>query len=410
MASTSLRHAAIAVVRRLRDCGHLAYFAGGCVRDMLLGREPKDYDVATSAQPPQIIEIFHRTREVGVQFGVVLVRQGGRWVEVATFRTDLSYSDGRHPDAVRFSTPQDDAQRRDFTINGMYFDPIEEKVIDYVGGQEDLAARRLRAIGEPAHRFAEDHLRVLRAVRFAAAYGCTIEPATWAAVREMAPTIRGVSAERIREELEKGFSGPHRTQVVRLMAEAGLLPYLWEGAAWSADHVRAALSILPHLPADAGFEQVLAALLLDRPLDEIHRICRALTCSNRTREHIAWLVEHKDTPAEPARLNLADLKLLMQSSHFDDLLAQFAAVCRAEGRSLAAYEEVQARAAAIAPEEVRPPPLVGGDDLKAMGLPEGPAFKTILDRVYYAQLNEELRSRAEALKAARELARDVPNE
>jgi len=403
-----LRDAAVAIVRRLHAHGHVAYFAGGCVRDMLLGREPKDYDIATDAQPAEIVRLFRRTRKVGARFGVVLVREGPYWIEVATFRTDLSYSDGRHPDAVCFSTPEEDARRRDFTINGMFFDPIEEKVIDFVGGREDLEARRLRAIGEPRHRFSEDHLRVLRAVRFAAAYGCRIEPATWEAVREMAPTIRDVSAERIREEMEKSFDGPHRGESLRLMDEAGLLPYLWEGATWSADHVRTARAVLSHLPPDAGFGPVLAVLLLDRPVKEVHRICRALTCSNRTREHVAWLVEHKDALAEPARLTLADLKLLMQSPWFPDLLAQFAAMCKAEGRSLDAYEAVRARAAAIPAEEIRPPPLVGGEDLKAMGLREGPVFKAILDRIYYAQLNNELSSREAALQRAAEAAREAP--
>lgn len=406
----TLRDAAVTVVRRLREHGHVACFAGGCVRDMLLGCEPKDYDIATSAQPPQIIELFHRTRKVGVKFGVVLVRERSYWIEVATFRSDLSYSDGRHPDGIRFSTPEEDARRRDFTINGMFFDPVEEKVIDFVGGQADLAARRLRAIGEPRHRFTEDHLRVLRAVRFAAAYSCMIDPATWEAVREMAPTVRGVSAERIREELEKSFAGPHRAQAARLMTDAGLLPYLWSGAVWSEYHVRTALAVVPHLAADAGFEQVLAVLLLDRPVSEVHRICRVLTCSNRTREHIAWLVGNKDVLADPSRLTLADLKLLMQSRHFGDLLVQFAAECRAEGRSPAACEAVLKRAAAIPPAEVEPPPWVGGDDLKAMGLQEGPVFKAVLDRVYYAQLNDDLASPADALKLAAQLIEDERQE
>ncbi len=374
---------------------------------MLLGREPEDYDIATSAPPRQIIDLFRRTRKVGVQFGVVLVSQGSHWIEVATFRTDLSYSDGRRPDVVRFSTPEEDAQRRDFTINGMFFDPIEDKVIDFVGGRADLDARVLRAIGEPRHRFTEDHLRVLRAVRFAARYACTIEPATWTAVCEMAPTIRGVSAERIREELEKALGVPSRTEAFRLAADAGLLSHLWEGATWSADHIQRVLRALPHLAANAGFEPVFALLLLDRSVDEARRICRALTCSNRTREHIAWLVEHQNDLADPSRVTLAGLKLLMQSPYFNDLLDQFAAVCRAEGRPLDAWEEMRRRAAAIPTAEVHPAPYVGGEDLKAMSLPEGPAFSSVLDRVYYAQLNNDLHSRDEALRLAADLVREI---
>jgi len=404
MSSSSLREAAVAVVRRLREHGHTAYFAGGCVRDMLLGREPNDFDVATDALPDRILSLFSRTRKVGVQFGVVLVRKAGHWIEVATFRTDLSYSDGRRPDSVRFSTPEEDARRRDFTINGMFFDPLEARVIDFVGGEADLRARVLRAIGDPVQRFREDHLRVLRAVRFAARYDCSIEPATWAAVCEMAPMIRHVSAERVQEELRKCFGRPQRVQALRFMAEAGLLGYLWDGAVWSQDHLRLALAVLPHLPADARFEHVMAVLLLDRPVDEVHDICRALRCSNRSREHIAWLVENRDRPDDPSRLTLADLKLLMQSPYFDDLLAQYAALCRAQNRPLTKHDELRARAAAIPPDEVAPPPLITGDDLHAMGLPQGPAFKAVLDRVYYEQLNQSLLSREAALQLARQLA------
>ena len=403
MKPKSLHDAALAVVRRLHEHGHTAYFAGGCVRDMLLGREPKDFDIATDAQPPRILELFRLTRRVGAQFGVVLVRQGRFWIEVATFRTDLSYSDGRRPDAVRFATPEEDAQRRDFTINGMFFDPLAERIIDFVGGQEDLTAHRLRAIGEPRHRFTEDHLRVLRAVRFASAYGCTIDPPTWQAIREMAPMIRGVSAERIREELTKSLSGPGRLDAARLLAGAGLLEHLWEGATWSTSHVETALATIEHLPAEAGFESVLAMLLLDRDVEEVHRICRKLTCSNRTREHVAWLVRHKDDLAKPADLTLADLKLLMQSRHFGDLLVQVEAVCRTTGAPMTVLDTILTRVAAIPPDEIRPTPFISGDDLKAMGLREGPAFSEILDRLYYAQLNNELQSRAAAMRLAEEL-------
>jgi len=405
MACTQFHDAALAVVKRLREHGHTAYFAGGCVRDMLLGREPKDYDVATDAPPPRICELFRPTRKVGAQFGVVLVKHSRHWIEVATFRTDLSYTDGRHPDAVVFSTPQEDAMRRDFTINGMFYDPIVQKVIDYVGGQTDLAARVLRAIGEPRHRFTEDHLRVLRAVRFASTYDCVIEPETWRAVCEMAPMIRTVSAERIRDELEKSFVGPHRVRAFAFLADAGLLPYLWADASWAAEQIDRSRGILEHLPNDAGFEVVMAALLLDRSLTEVQRLCRALTCSNVTREAVAWLVRHQEAPAVPSRLTPADLKLLMQSEHFDKLLILFAAMCKAAGRSLDACEEIRRRAAAIPAAEVRPAPLITGEDLIAMSLPQGPLFRSLLDRVYYAQLNDPALTREQALRLVEEFRR-----
>lgn len=401
------RDAAIAVVRRLREHGHVAYLAGGCVRDLLLGREPNDYDVATDAHPPRITALFSRTLQVGAAFGVVIVRQGPHWIEVATFRADVSYTDGRHPDAVRFSSPQEDARRRDFTINGMFLDPIDDRVIDYVGGQADLATRTLRAIGEPRERFAEDHLRVLRAIRFAATYECTIDPATWTAVCDMAPMLHGVSAERIREELERCFADPHRATCLRLLDESGLLHHLWPDASWTPPQIAAARARVEHLPASAGFELTLAALLVDRPPADVQRVTRALTCSNDARNHVAWLVEHADALAQPTQLTLADLKQLMETGRLDDLLALFAARCRAEGRPLDAHDDVQARAAAIAPQDVAPSPFVTGDDLLAMKLPEGPAYSRILDRVYYLQRNDELRSRDEALALTRRLVDDA---
>src|SRR5688572_13668746 len=198
----STRQDALAVVQRLRGAGHVAYFAGGCVRDLLLGLEPKDYDVATDAPPDRVRELFKRTQAVGQAFGVILVRVGRSQVEVATFRTDGTYLDGRRPSEVRFTTAEEDARRRDFTINGLFLDPMEnDRIIDYVGGQEDLAARRLRAIGDPAARFGEDHLRLLRAVRFAARFSLEIAPATAMAIESKASSLKGISPERIAEEL-----------------------------------------------------------------------------------------------------------------------------------------------------------------------------------------------------------------
>ena len=207
--------AAMAVVRRLRDHGHTAYLAGGCVRDMLLGREASDYDVATDATPDKICSLFSRTRKVGVQFGVVLVRQGRHWIETATFRTDVNYEDGRRPERVEFTTAEEDARRRDFTVNGLFYDPLEDRVIDYVAGRRDLEDGVIRAIGEPAARFAEDHLRLLRAVRFATRLGFQIEPETARAIRSHAAKIERISPERIREELEKMLAAPKPPRSVR---------------------------------------------------------------------------------------------------------------------------------------------------------------------------------------------------
>ena len=225
--------AAVATVRALANAGHQALLAGGCVRDLLLGQVPQDYDVATDARPERVVALFRATRQVGAQFGVVLVKKHHRWIEVATFRSDGPYLDGRRPVQVTLSDARHDALRRDFTVNGMFLDPLSLRVIDYVGGQPDLAACLIRAIGEPAARFDEDYLRLLRAVRFAARLGFSIEPATLASIREHAPTLASVAAERVREELEKMFAHPTRCQAWDLLGECGLRPFLWPRAGWT---------------------------------------------------------------------------------------------------------------------------------------------------------------------------------
>ncbi|RMF77512.1 MAG: CCA tRNA nucleotidyltransferase, partial [Planctomycetota bacterium] len=198
----------------MHDAGHTALLAGGCVRDLLLGAQPQDFDVATDATPERVCELFRGTRRVGAQFGVVLVRQRRTWVEVATFREDFQYRDGRRPEAIRYSDARHDAQRRDFTINGMFLDPLAAELIDYVGGRFDLSARLVRAVGDPAQRFAEDHLRLLRAVRFAARLGFEIEPTTLDAIRAFGDRLPRVAAERRREELDKMFAHPQRARAL----------------------------------------------------------------------------------------------------------------------------------------------------------------------------------------------------
>jgi poly(A) polymerase len=283
------REFATDVVRRLRAAGHQALWAGGCVRDMLLGREPDDFDVATDARPEQVQTLFKRTVAVGVSFGVIQVL-GPRplAVEVATFRSDGSYSDGRHPDTVVFSSPEEDARRRDFTVNGMFFDPIEEKYIDYVGGQDDLQAGVLRAIGDPVQRFSEDKLRLLRAVRFATRFQLKLDPATAAAIRAMAGEITVVSAERIAEELRKLLTDPRRAEGMGLLAYVGLSAVLLPEVADVAKAVR----VLESLPTDASFPLALAAILQDLDSKAAGRTCLRLKLSNAERARIEWLVWH----------------------------------------------------------------------------------------------------------------------
>lgn len=399
----SIHDAALTIVQRLREAGHEALWAGGCVRDMLLNLDPVDIDVATSAHPEQIVQLFRRTRAVGMQFGVILVKKGPHWIEVATFRTDVNYQDGRRPERVVFTTAKEDAQRRDFTINGLFYDPIAQRVIDYVGGQEDLRAGIVRAIGEPAQRFAEDHLRMLRAVRFATRFGFHIEPATAAAIREHAPELTRISAERIREELEKMFVRPTRADAVRQIADLGLLAYLWPRAHWTDEQLNRAIRVLAALPAEADFVLSLAAFLLENSPREARRIARDLRCSNEEIAALGWLVQHLDSIQVAEILCLPEFKRLMAHPRFDDLLALHQAYCTARDLPLDTNEAARRRREQIPPDQVAPPPLVSGDDLIAMGLEPGPLFGEVLDALYDEQLDNRLQTREQALERMRKI-------
>lgn len=389
---------AVRIVRTLVGAGHQALLAGGCVRDLLLGQRPQDYDVATDALPERVCELFRATRKVGAQFGVVLVKKRRRWIEVATFRTDGPYLDGRRPAEVKPTDARHDAFRRDFTVNGMFLDPLAMQVVDYVGGRADLEARRIRAIGEPAKRFGEDHLRLLRAVRFAARLGFPIEPVTLAAIRRHAPKLARVAAERVREELEEAFSHPSRRRAWSLLSECGLLGYLWAGAGWQPEQMRWIDAFLERLPPEAPFELVMATLLADREPVEIERVARGLTLSNEQRETTLWLAAHQADLDDPQAPSLAGLKRLMASPAFEVLrmLARARALDRPDGPARQA--RLDERIASIAPAAVQPPPLVTGNDLLDRGVAPGPVYKEILDLVYAQQLDEVLGSREEALR------------
>jgi poly(A) polymerase len=394
------------IVRQLRAAGHQTLLAGGCVRDLLLGQTPEDFDVATAALPEQVSALFRPTRQVGAQFGVVLVKRRRRWIEVATFRTDGPYLDGRRPVQVTPTDARHDALRRDFTVNGMFLDPLARQVIDYVGGRADLEARVIRAIGEPVARFDEDYLRLLRAVRFAARLGFPIEPATLAAIRSHAPTLAQVAAERVREELERMFLHPARQRAWGWLGDCGLLPYLWPGAGWQAAQIQRIDTLLGRLPAEAPFELTMAILLADRTPDDIERIARDLTLSNEQREMTMWLVAHQVDLDEPARPSLAELKRLMAQPAFAALHRLTAA--RYEDRPDADVRRngLDARLRSIAPDTVQPEPFVRGDDLLQRGVAPGPAYKEILDALYTRQLDEVIRSRDEALAALEALLKE----
>ena len=426
--------ALLSLIQRLRGAGHEALLAGGCVRDQLLGLPCQDHDVATSASPEQVSALFPGSRLVGAHFGVVIVRCGDAWVEVATFRTDGSYGDGRRPDSVTFATAKEDAQRRDFTINGLFFDPITGETIDYVGGRADLDARLLRAIGDPSARFQEDHLRLLRAVRFATTLGFEIEPATWHAVRDLAPLIAKVSAERIRDELDKIWRSPNRGRGFDLLLESGLMAVVLPEilALHGCDqppefhpegdvlvHTRL---MLDHLAADASLPLVLSVLLHDiakpatRTVDAdsgrirfnghdqlgatmAEQILRRLKYSNEVIEAVVAAVAHHMQFIGVQKMRASTLKRFLARPHMDDELALHRADCLGSNGRLDNYEFLLAKRAefATAPQPLIPPPLLTGRDLIALGHAPGPAFARLLGEIQTQQLEGILQTREQAL-------------
>ena len=429
---SAMEQSAREIVRRLRAAGHVAYYAGGCVRDLLSGQPAKDFDVATDARPEVVQKIFPRTYAVGAHFGVIVVLENGFQFEVATFRSDGAYIDGRHPVEVHFASAEEDAARRDFTINGMFFDPEKEEVIDFVGGREDLERKLIRAIGDPAQRFAEDRLRMLRAVRFATVLGFEIDAATWDAVVASAPSIVQISAERIREELVKIFLSPNRARGWDLLDASGLmraiLPELeaMKGCEQppqfhpEGDVFKHTRIMLQMLPTEASLPLVFSVLFHDvaKPptamVDEEGRIrfnghdrigaemteaiMERLRFSraeiDATVEAVRQHMVFKDVP----NMRVAKLKRFMARPTFEDELELHRVDCASSHAMLDNYEFLLKKKEEFASEPIIPPPLVRGDDLIAMGLKPGPKFGEILEAVETRQLEGALKGREEAIE------------
>lgn len=429
------RELANQICRILGDHGYQAYLVGGCVRDILLGREPVDYDVASDATPDRVQNLFPGSLAVGAQFGVVVVTDGRAQVEVATFRADIGYSDGRHPDRVEFSkTPQDDVRRRDFTINALLLDPATNEVLDFVGGRNDLRDGIIRAIGLPDERFREDKLRMMRAVRFAARFRYAIEAATFSAIQRLAPEIDQVSAERMRDELTKMLTEGAASRAFELLEVSGMLaqvlPQIWrmkgveqppqfhpEGDVWT--HT---LMMLEQLKAGASPTLAWGVLLHDvgkpptfkppkGPGDRIRfdehvevgtqigiEICRCLRFSNENTNQIAALIANhlrfKDVP----QMKQSTLKRFVRLNRFEEHLELHRLDCLASHGHLESYEFVRRFIADTPPEVVKPPRLLTGEDLKALGFRPGPVFKEILEAVEDAQLSGRINTREEALQ------------
>ncbi len=423
-----------AIVERLRASGHTAWMVGGCVRDLLLGRAPKDFDVATSAQPSELLGLFPGAGQVGAHFGVVLVREDGAQVEVATFRSDLEYVDGRRPEAVRFETdPRQDALRRDFTINALFLDPESGEVLDFTGGRADLEAKLIRAIGDPERRFREDHLRLLRAVRFAARLGFTIEADTFRAIQRLAPLIHSVSAERVRDEIGRILTEGGARRGFELLYTSGLLREILpevaamkgvaqppefhpEGDVWIhtlmmlgqlyEPSLTLALGVLLHdvgkPPTFRVAERIRFDGHVEKGVELAHSILMRLRFSHdvveQTEALIANHMKFKDVP----RMRESTLKRFLRLPDFEEHMALHRVDCLSSHGDLGNYEFLRSKQRELPPEQLKPAPLLTGKDLIAAGYRPGPIFGMVLSEIEDAQLEGLIKTPEEALRMARE--------
>jgi putative nucleotidyltransferase with HDIG domain len=431
MKAVSPQSTAKEIVSRLQKAGFTAFWVGGCVRDFLLGREPQDIDIATDAKPEQVEKLFKRTFAIGKKFGVIIVVEGGHQFQVATFRSEENYQDGRRPEKVVFSDAKADALRRDFTINALFYDPITETTHDWVGGEKDLRARIIRTIGKPEERFGEDHLRLLRAIRFAAQLNFEIEPATFAAVKALAPKIKLISAERIRDELLKLFRPPHAARGLDLLRDSGLMEYVLPELAATIDcdqspnyhpegsvynHIRL---MLEQLPPDAP-ESLPSCVIL-------HDIGKPPTSSVDEENGAIHFYGHEKIGADMARVILNRLRFpkkdidetvacVRQHMQFKDVKQMRKATlrrmllretfplelelhkldCLGSHRSLENYDFLIEQAEELNKKPVIRPPLLRGEDLIALGMKPGPAMGELLHEIREKQLSDELKTKREA--------------
>ena len=436
MTDKPLRATALEIVRHLQTAGFSAFWVGGCVRDFLLGREPGDYDIATSARPEQVEKLFKRTVAVGRKFGVMVVVENGRPFQVATFRAEADYRDGRHPEQVTFGDAEADAQRRDFTVNGLFYDPVAEKLHDWVGGEKDLRAKIIRTIGSPGERFAEDHLRLLRAVRFAAQLGFEIEPQTFAAVRTLAPKIELISAERIRDELIKLFQPPHAARGLVLLRDSGLLPGVLpelvatiiceqspdfhpEGTVF--EHIRLMLEKMPPgAPASLPWAVILhdiakpATAEFDPATGQIHfyghekvgaalagRILQRLRFPKKQTDEIVACVRQHMQFKDVKQMRKATLRRLLLRETFPLELELHRLDCLGSHGALDHYEFLVQQAAELEKQPAIRPPLLTGNDLIALGVKPGPAMGALLAEIREKHLQDELKTPRQARAWAR---------
>jgi putative nucleotidyltransferase with HDIG domain len=427
------------VIGALREAGHTAFLTGGCVRDLLLGRRPKDFDVATSARPDELLRLFPEADQVGAHFGVVLVRNDQAQIEVATFRSDLQYDDGRRPVAVHFETdPRQDVIRRDFTINALLLDPASGEVLDFTGGRADLDAKMIRAIGEPESRFREDHLRLLRAVRFAARLGFEIEERTFSAVRGLAPLIRSVSAERVRDEIARILTEGGARRGLELLDATGLLREILpevaamqgveqppefhpEGDVWihtlkmleglREPSLTLALGVLLHdvgkPPTFRVAERIRFDGHVEKGIEIAHSILTRLRFPNQIVGAVEALIGNHMKFMEVPRMRESTLKRFMRLPDFEEHMALHRLDCLSSHGGLDNYEFVRRKQREVPVEELKPTPLLTGRELIAAGYRPGPMFGIVLSEIEDAQLEGRISSPEEALRMAREKL-DIP--
>jgi len=438
---SDLKTTAIKTAQRLIDAGHTTYFAGGCVRDTLLGKEPKDYDIATSATPTEVQALFPKSDAIGEHFGVILVKENKMAFEIATFRHDGSYKDGRHPESVTFSTPEEDAQRRDFTVNGLFQHPVTGEIIDHVGGRADLETKTLRAIGNPADRFQEDALRLMRAVRFATVLDFEIEPTTWQAIKENAHLLEQISAERVRDEFTRTLVAPARARGFDLLTESGLMQFIvpevyaligceqppqWHPEGDVYTHTRIMLDMLE---GEVSTELALAVLLHDigKPAtytydeadDRIRFnghdrvgaemadvILRRLKYPNSTIEDACAMVKNHMNFMHVMDMRTAKVKRFMARPTFEKEMELHRVDCASSNGLTENYDFLREKEKEFAAQPLIPKPLVTGKDLISMGLKPGPEFKKVLTQVQTEQLEGNLDDREGALSYVKRLIKN----
>ena len=390
------REAALYIIKKLHKSGYEALLAGGCVRDMLLRRRAVDYDVATNAHPKEVIKLFRRTLKVGAKFGVVIVLMDKMQVEVATFRTEAGYVDGRRPSTVQFTSAAEDASRRDFTINGMFYNPLKREVIDYVEGQKDLKRKIIRTIGIADERFSEDYLRMLRAVRFSTQIGFKIEPSTWKAICNNAKKINKISGERIAIELGYILTNPNRAAGMSMLVETGLAKAIFPNL--SAAQSDYGIRILSQLRNKIDFAFALACLFSDCETEFALDECEILKLSRNDSKHIQFLLENRGKLLND-KMSLADLKKILAQQHFQNLFEMQKAIQKATigGRkSISALIKLKQRIKLLGDIELQPKPLLNGYDLIRLGAVSGPSLGRLADEFYVAQLEGQIKSREQA--------------